>query len=538
MFPPRRPGSAAFPKQRQTTATVFLPAPVRGINAIGGIASMVPEDCIYAFNMYSGQYGLKVREGYRLWAENVGVGGIRTIIPYVGTAATDNRLFAAASNGIYDVTTGTPVLKYLFLAEDDTSGYGVWTTIITSAGKFILYTDESYGYFVYTESTDTWTKIAMGGGGSEINGVDPATFCFVMIWKSRVWFIQRNTGLAWYLTTGSLYGTATSFTFGTKFKYGGNLQALYNWTVDGGEGVDDYLVAVSEGGDVTAYKGTDPSSASTFDQRGLWYIGPPPAGRRIGGSFGGELFLLSSYGLIPASKLLSGQIIQESATTLSARITPLVNAQMRATRNELGWEVRLLPEQNLLAINTPKRGSLPYMQFMQAIDTKSWSVFRDIPYYTGDAWDGQFYIGTTDGRVIIHTGNSDNADTSGADGVEIEWSILTSFQDHGLPGMYRIPQFIRPVFIGQQAPEFFVQAVFDYNLLEVVGTPESTTPFSGSWDVAVWDEAVWGGQFLTSDTLHGAGGIGRAIAVALKGVSVAEITLVRFDLMFSAGWSL
>jgi hypothetical protein len=43
----------------------------------------------------------------------------------------------------------------------------------------------------------------------------------------------------------ALYGTVTSWDFGSKFKHGGNLVGLWSWTVDGGIGIDDYLVAIA-----------------------------------------------------------------------------------------------------------------------------------------------------------------------------------------------------------------------------------------------------------------------------------------------------
>lgn len=528
------------PVSSQQVKTVPFPAPSQGVNSISNLSEMTPSDAIYCYNMLSGQYGLRARQGYTEWCTNVGTGGIRTIIPYIGTTTANNRLFACTEDGIYDVSSSSasPSSVVTFPVADASSGYGIFFVTTNAAGaKFLCYTDETNGYYVYTEATTTWAKVAMGAGASEISGVDPATFCFVMSWKNRLWFIQKDTGAAWYLAVGSLFGTATRFEFGNKFKYGGSLRALYNWTVDGGVGVDDYLVGISAGGDVIVYQGTDPSSATTIDQRGAYYIGPPPAGRRIAGSFGGELFLLSSYGLIPITKLLSGQTVTETEVLVTARITPLVNEQMIAAREDIGWEVRFVPSQTLLMVSVPKQTGYPYIQFVQSLDTKGWSLYRDFPYETGDTWEGDFYFGDTDNRVLRHTGDLDDVSLGDPNsGNEINWSLLTSFQDFGFTGGNKVVQFIRPTFIGGATPGYSVKAVYDYNLLEntedIIPAPSF---FGGVWDIALWDVAVWGGQFTVTNLLNGAWGIGRSVAVALRGTSRTRTILVNFAVSVTGG---
>lgn len=529
-----------FAPQRQSAATTKYPAPSGGINAITNLSEMSFSDAIYSFNMVPSRYGMVTRNGYTEWCTNVGTGGVRTIIPYTGTATIADKLFACASDGIYDVTfsSAAPTLKIAFGSVDATSGYGIWViTTNAGTGKFIAYCDESNGYYVYTEATDTWAQVTMGVGGTQVSGVDPATFCFVMIWKQRLWFIQKTTGTAWYLTVGSLFGAATAFQFGSKFKYGGDLRALYNWTVDGGIGVDDYLVALSGAGDVVVYQGTDPSSATDFNQRGVYYIGSLPAYRRIAGSFGGELFLLSTYGLIPITKLLSGQTIMDKDIFVSERITPLINIQMALSRSQIGWEVRFVPGQTVLILSSPKQVNQDYIQFAQGTDTKGWGIFRDLPYTTGDTWLGNFYIGDTDNRVLLSTGGLDDITLAEPDtsGIEIEFSVLTAFQDLEAPGGNKIAQLIRPTFIGQAFPSYQVLARYDYNVVEPIVTIPVVVPTGDVWDVGLWDSAIWGGDFAVSNVLNGANGIGRSLAIAVKGSCSVQTTLVKFDVTLTQG---
>ena len=514
--------------------TFQVPPPKGGINALQNLAEQTPDDAVAMINLIPAPSGATTRDGYREWATNVGTGGILTVIPFVGATPGDDRLFACANNGIYDVTASSaaPTLLIAFGTVNDTSGLGVWQNFVNTNGDyFCLYTDETNGYYVYTETTGLWTKIVMGGGATQISGTDPVNFVSVLVWKSRVWFVEKNSGRAWYTAVGALYGAVTSFNFGNKFQHGGDLRAQYNWSVDGGEGVDDYLVSISGGGDVIVYKGSDPSAAATFAQQGQYFIGPPPAGRRLADKFGGELYLLSSFGIIPTSQLLSGQVVSEEATLVTRKITPLINADMRLYRDQIGWEIRYIPTQNLLMVATPKQTGLDYRQYVQNLDTRGWAIYRDFPMFTGDTWHGFFYEGSEDNILYVHTGDIENVllddDESGE---PIDWSVLTSYQDYDLPAGNRVAQLIRCTFIAAVSPAYVAVAKYDYDMTEPLMTPIVAPSLSGSlWDVALWDVGLWGGSVVTINPLRGANGIGRSLAIWVRGNSRTKTTLIRAD---------
>lgn len=522
----------------QTTAADKVPAPIAGINAVSNISEMGPTDAIVLSNIVPSQYGCKVRSGWSEWCTNVGSGGIRTVIPFTGSTSVEDRLFACAQDGIYEVSasTTTPTLLETFPTSDTTSGYGVWTNYTTIAGKFALFTDESNGYYYWTEATDDWIKVASGTGAGQIDGVDPAELAGVAVYRNRAWFVRKNSAIAYYLPAGLITGRVTEFNFGNKFRNGGNLAALFTWTVDGGEGLNSYLVAISTSGDVVVYQGTDPDIAGNFQEKGNWFIGKPPAGRRLAGSFGGELYLLSRYGLLPMSKLISGSLVQESDIHLTRKITPLINNEMSASLNSLGWEVRLVPNENVLLIATPKRVGYDYKQFVQSTNSEGWALFETIPYFTGDTWHEQFYIGTSDNRVLLLNGDLDNvllADPNAA--INIEWTIITAFREPGPVGTYNRVHFIRPVFMAQQAPSYSVEARYDYNISAAMDPGSAPLPSGAVWDIAIWDVDLWGGEFQIVESVAGASGMGRAIAVAMRGSSASETTFLRFDVMADGG---
>lgn len=544
MTPVARSG---FPKaplfgnpSQQLTKTVGIPAPQSGINAVSGLAEMGPQESILQYNLIPAQYGARVRTGYQQYASNVGVGGVKTIIPFSSGDSSQDKLFATAKDGIYDISTsGHPFgANLVFATADSTSGYGAWVNFVTTAGHFALYCDETNGYHVYNPGTLLWAAITMGGGATQISGVDPATLVYAMIFKSRIWFIEKNTANAWYLSAGTIYGAATKFSFGNKFRHGGTLVQLINWTVDGGEGVDDYLIAISSNGDIVVYKGNDPSSASDFVQHGSWFIGTPPAGRRIAGSFGGEVYVLSTYGLLPMSKLISGTLVQQNDIFLTKKITPLINEQMLTYRTTLGWEVKLIPSEQLLMIAVPITSPGFEIQFVQSLNTEGWSTYKALPYFTGEVWKGKFYFSNANGDVHIHTGYADFLSTTGTGGLDIDWSVLQTFQEFGEVGQYKKVQFVRPVFLAGTPISYSTEVKVDYDLTPLQTPLPIASGTTGYWDLGTWDSSTWWGANAQIDDLRSASGIGRALAIGISGKSNQKTTLIRTDLMFETGWAI
>jgi hypothetical protein len=392
---------------------------------------------------------------------------------------------------------------------------------------------ENEGYFTYTEDTDTWAPASVSGGPAP---GDHTPFEHVMVWKNRVWLVEKESGNAWYTDVGSFEGPLTRFSFGNKFRYGGELVALYNWTFDSGFGPDDFLVAVSAGGDVMAYQGTDPSNSSTFGLIGGWFIGPTPAGRRVADEFGGDLHILSTYGLTSMASLMKG--MGDTATTnVSSKISRFISSAMAARRNDRGWEVRLHPTVNSIVILDPAD-----IQYVYNTETRGWSIWRNVPMLSSDEWHGNFYFGTADNRVFQYTDYLDNVlipdpteTVAVPDPVPISFSLLTSYQDFGESAVFKRIQYVRPVWISSGQPSYTATPRYEYSLAEAAQPGIIPSTSDSAWDVAIWDDAVWGGAAETSQQLLGGSGMGRVVSIAIRGRVVAQSTLVSIDIMWDSG---
>lgn len=528
-----------------------VPAPIKGVDARTVLSEGDQLHSIYAFNVVPGEYGVKVRRGYREWCIGLEINpgfalGVGTIIPFGGVDAdpSNDRLFAVTNEGIFDVTNyNAPVVALDFSLPGNggdlgvDTGNGVYTQYTTDAGEQLLfYADSKNGLFQYSQNTDVWTR------STGINGPVIEDILFVTSHKKQLWFIEQDSSKAWYLPIASIAGDAEEFFFGSKFKHGGNLSGLFSWSIDGGNGVDDYLVAISRSGDVMPYQGNNPSSSDDWASVGQWFIGAVPKGNRCGTQHGGNLLFLSAFGLIAMSDLLEGvegKDIREQAQSL--KISAILNKRMTDTRTQNGWSVKFIPTLGSIIISEPKRINGTYEQAVLNMTTDGWGFWRDVPIYSFDEWAGDMYFGTKDNRVMISDIDLDESlitpdPNTTINGRPIDFSLLTTFQDYGEPALFKRGKYVRAQFISKSTPFETSKFKYDYDLTEFINSATSNYSSVAVWDTAVWESSIWGSDIpFGVDILTGSWGMGRTLAVATRGSSTSETTIIGWDVIWDTG---
>lgn len=531
--------------KRQVTQPMVYPAPLRGIDARVPLALDSFETCIWAINMVPTEYAMRARRGYREWQIEIGTDDpVRTIIPYAGSAAagTDDRLFVATTSGIYDVTVygAAPVQKFAFTNTGGNAGFGVYTTYVDESGDDLMfYADQDNGLFRYDPVAHTWaqaTGITTKAGS--FTTLDVTKVVFVVVHKLRMWLIEKNANKAWYLPIRSAMGDATEFFFASKFKYGGGLIGLYNWTVDGGQGRDDHLVAVSRSGDVIPWTGEDPSDVNTWTSTGTFHIGPVPEGHRVASEYGGELFLLSKYGITSMSKLMAGMVSADPmANEIGHKIARLLRRDLDLYGNQPGWAIKFVTHIGALLITMPKRLDGRYRQYVYNIATQGWGLWRDVPVLSADTYDGSLMVGGPDGRVHRMDVDRDNITIAGSSGEPIAWFLLTTYSHLSSPATFKRCKFVRPNFVAQQEPQFNITVFYDYQINEIANEGGFVEPGNyDTWGDGLWGEALWSFSIDTPfNKILGATGIGRSAAIAIAGSSSSQTDLISFDMLWENG---
>lgn len=538
------PGGLRRMPATPTEATIYVPAPVGGLNYVSAGGVMPAGDCPRLWNMVASEMGLRSRLGSREWC--TGLTGAadnltRQLLPFSGSTASNSRLFATTSSGIWDVTASSAAPSMVLTFADDTgnAGYGVCHGMVNAAGNhFLLYCDEQNGYHVYSETAGTWAAVAMGAGATEVNGVDPATLVHVVVHKGRVWLTQRDTAKGWYLPLGAPYGTATAFNFGQQFRAGGALRGLYSWTIDGGAGADDSLVAVSDGGDLTVWRGTDPAAAATWAIQGVWFAGAIPAGRRIVTNRGGQAQVLTRAGILPLSRLVAGASIEDREQYATYKVQALFNQLMLTQAELIGWSMLEHPEDHVFVVTVPQGAGMATKQLAASLSGASWGEYRDLPIYSSEVWGGKLYFGTTDGRVCINDGYVDGVSLADPGSyTAVQWSLITAFGNLG-NGRKKLVKRIRTTIISEtQNPAYKAEARFGYDLREVAPVTASP-PGDGEWDAAEFDSGVWGGEYTASQRVTGLVGCGTDVAIAIRGAATGRTILVGMDVTFEQGGTL
>ena len=506
-------------KKSRSTA-VSLPAPVGGWNAKDSLADMAPADAIIMLNFWPRTSDVQLRKGHTRYATGL-VSQVHSLLAYYGAATA--KFFACAGSSIYNITVAGAVG-----AADVTGLTNVKfesVNVSTAGGNFMLAVngaDKLRGY-----NGTTW--YIDGDGTADITGVDTAGIVQINLHKTRVWLIQNNTLLAWYLPVNSIAGAAASFSFRSIARKGGYLVAMGTWTIDGGAGIDDMAVFITNKGEVIVYQGTDPSSASTWALVGVWDLAPPVS-RRCFMKYMGDLLILTQDGLVPLSSTL-----QRSRIETSNAVTYKIHSAMtEATTNygsNFGWCIKYYPKANMLIVNVPVTDGNLQEQYVMNTITKAWArfdswnancweIFNDEPYFgangfVGKAWD----------TLIDNTSN-------------INATAKQAFNYFGARGKLKRFTMLRPMILTNGAPVLNLTLNVDFDDSGTTATL-AYTALGTVWDTAVWDTDLWGGGLTVQKSWQGVNGIGYCAAPRLQAASQGiEVFWAASDIVMEPGATL
>lgn len=502
------------PTRAAVSRTETYPAPVRGLNYLAPLAAMKPTDALRLDNLFCQPSAVVIRKGSVTQATGLPA-AVETLATYTGVSSAQKR-FAFCGTEMYDVTSsgavGAAVLTGL------SNAYWSFTQVSNTAGNYLFACNGADSARIYDGSS--WAA-------SGFTGVSSSSLDFVAVWKRRVWWVEKNSTTAWYGGTDAISGAMSSKSFSGIFRRGGKLIAILNWTIDGGEGTDDFFVAVSSEGEVAVYKGTDPTSDTTFYLVGLYFIGTP-VGRRFYASFGGDLYLLTSQGLLSLSRYLQSQAV-DRASALSYRIQSLLSQDISSYGTTQGWEVVIHFDANMVLVQVPAGVVGARYQYAMNTITGAWSRFLYSAAVTWAVQGTALYYGAATTTVQGWTGGTD-------DGNDIRWVEIPAFSYFGKPTRQKKFNLGRTLVRSERPPTFAAQLLVDFNETYYLPAPNAAPASGNLWDVAIWDQAVW--DTLTSYSLswYALAGVGYAITQAYIGASNTDtMEIISHDYVWEDG---
>lgn len=362
-----------------------------------------------------------------------------------------------------------------------------------------------------------------------ITGANSSNFINVNLFKNRLWFTEKNSQKIWYLDVDALAGPATSIDFGGIARSGGYLQAMGTWTLDAGQGADDYAVFVTSMGEVLVYNGTDPTSDATWALKGVWQLGQTFS-RRCFHKWSGDLLLLTQDGLVPlASALQSSRL--DPRVNLTDKIYYAVSQAASQYYDNFGWQIIYYASENMLILSIPTDDGME--QYVMHTITKSWARFTGIDAYcwvnSGDAdihFGGNGFVGTF-------------YDSFGDDGNNITGGVQQAYTYFDSPGQLKRFTMVRPILQSSGGvPGVYVGINVDFDTQDNLGAVSFNpgTLGTGDWDVATWDDAIWAGGLTTTKIWQGVTGIGFAASINLNVASQGiELHWASTDYVMEAG---
>lgn len=487
---------------RMVAVTESLPAPIGGWNARDAIANMDPHDAVMLLNWFPMPSDVMVRKGWT--TNNTGFGGneVETIFAYNGTT---QFLLGAAGQNIYKC--------------DSTTASAVVTSQQNARFQYVNFTPASgTPYIVACNGQDgVWNFDGTNWTHPAISGFSASNAVHVNVFKQRLWFVEDNTLKAWYLGVQSIAGTANAVDLSSFTRRGGELMVMGTWTIDAGDGVDDYAVFVTSEGEVIVFQGTDPTSSNTWAMRGLWQLGSP-IGRRCLKKFAGDLLVITVDGLIPLSKaLISSRINPRIA--LTDKIQGAMSTAAQIYSANFGWEVAICPQNSMLLLNVPVNENSDQEQYAMNTITGSWGQFNAIDANCWELFEDDLYFG---GSGIIGKFWSTFSDNDGADDVQSE--ALQAFSYFGKRGRLKHFKEARPIFTSNGSPSVLARIEVDYQTSNTAGALSFTPINYAAWDSAVWDSGIWGAALSLLKNWQTMGAIGTAAAAHIftrsKGIEV------------------
>lgn len=458
----------------QHSRTKSLPPPVGGWNVRDALAGMPATDAVVMENWFPRAHEVEIRPGVALWGEGFGSEVAYGLMPWNGPTA--NQLFATTDAGVYNTTAtglvGAPVAVI-------TNGYMQSVNFGTAGGQFLVAVNGTDKLLLYNGTT--WTFID-GTSVPAITGITTTNIINVAVLKQRLWFVLRNSSSAWYLPVSAVGGAAVEFPLATIFSRGGTLTAIGSWTIDGGDGSDDYGVFVSSEGEVAVYKGTDPSSSSTWTHVGTYYVGEP-LGTRCLHKFGGDLLFLCQNGLFPLSKAVQSVTVNRRSALTNKIDTAFTDAVELYSQNR-GWEIHVFPDGGLLLVNVPVSATVTE-QFVMNTVTGSWCKFTGIFATSWRVFNDLLYVGTAARIGRAWSGVSDF-------GVPIAAVAQQAYNYFDARGQLKLAEMVRLTLNISGAIDLTLGFDTDFEQNAIASQISLANVSGSSWGSGAWDTAIWG----------------------------------------------
>jgi hypothetical protein len=460
---------------------------------------------------------VELRQGYELSAiTNTSSNPVETLLVYRPQNSAE-QLFAAAGPDIYSVINGVtaPVVTGLTNARWQYLNY-------TPAGATPVIQCCNGADPVQQWNGSAWSEPNITGLP---NGATTSDIINVAAYGRRIWYVIENSTVVAYGGTDEIQGAVAGFLdFGALWNKGGYLMAMADWTVDGGNGPQDYAVFISSRGQVSVFAGLDPTNASVWTLVGTFNIAPP-LGRRCLYPIGSDVAVITQQGVLPLSQVLPFDPSADRSVALTSRIQNAMAQAAATAGSNFGWQLISYPYQALVFLNVPLTTNSSQVQFVMNALTGAWCQFIGWNANCFEIFDDALYFGDNAGNVnLAYSGGLDL-------NLPIDSDMQCAFNYFDDPGRIKRMTMVQPLLTasGVVTPTLSVDEDFSDN---APAAPVIVIGGSGAlWDSAIWDQSVWPQPSQPVTQWLSVQAIGHALAVRMQVNSspIAVEALAVFD---------
>jgi len=433
---------------------------------------MKPTEAVTLQNWFPTQSSVDIRNGHS--SHVTGFTSPVESLPFYNDGI-NQELFAVSGGSIYDATTagavGSAVVSGLSNARFQSINMG-------TAGGFFLMMVNGEDKLQYYDGT-TWSE---DGDTYTISNVDTADCIHINNFKNRVWLIEKDSFNAWYLPVSSIGGSAAALNLSGLFRLGGYLMAMANWTIDNASGVDDYAAFITSEGEVALYRGTDPSSSTTWALVGTFRMGRP-VGRRCFCKAGADVLVLTTDGAFPLSRAL---LTDRTQLNLAAtdKISPIFNADVRSYGEVYGWQPIIHPFGQKLIVNVPTIEGTEARQYVMNTNSGAWTQFLGWNAVCFEVLGDKLYFGGATAVYEADVGEDD-------DGAEITCVAQQAYDYFGSRTGIKKWSMARCIFTSNGVVNPAVLLNTDFAQDRTTVSPSFVDNTGSPWDTSPWDTSNW-----------------------------------------------
>ncbi|MEM6833288.1 MAG: hypothetical protein AAF562_06655 [Pseudomonadota bacterium] len=427
---------------------------------------------------------------------------------------------------MYDVSGFNPTTAPAADLSSRTAGYYSTAQIGTVGGQFLGIVNGTDAGQVYDGSS--WSAMSF-------TGVSSSDLSAIWLYRSRWFFVEKDTLNAWYLPVDSITGTAQTVSLAGVFQRGGALFFGATWSLDSGDGQDDKNVFVSTDGEVAIYEGADPSSATDWRLVGRYDIAKP-LGVNCTMQAGGDLLIATIEGIVPLSQVLQKDPAALAFSAVSRPIESLWTFNAQTTTQPV--ELLKWSDRGIGLVTFPDADFIPVVSLQRG----AWGKQTGWVGNCAEAFAGKAYIGRSDGTIVA-------VDETGLD-LDQPYTAryCAGFEDWGQPDC-KVAQNMRCVFYAPAEFVFSGSVATNFLADDFPSAPADAGVTASDdyliWDVGNWDEKLWWSEAVTQSTfgitsewfsVSGSGHVLAAQVQITSGMATKpNIELIRCDLTYENG---